>query len=72
MTYKNTQNDQTTTTSSSSSSTVAKAEGGLFEALQGMTVAEYIEWRSGGTTSDRSGIGFTKEEQSRIDQQLNK
>ena len=37
---------------------------GLKDALQGMTVAEYVEWRSGGSPTDhnRSGVGLTSNE----------
>jgi isopenicillin N synthase-like dioxygenase len=42
---------------------------GLIEALQGMSISEYVEWRSGGSVKDinRSGIGFTSEEKNTLD-----
>jgi len=42
---------------------------GLIEALHGMSVSEYVEWRSGGSAKDkdRTGIGFTSEEKNTLD-----
>jgi isopenicillin N synthase-like dioxygenase len=34
----------------------------LTGALGGMSVAEYIRWRSGGDDAERSGVSFTAEE----------
>jgi isopenicillin N synthase-like dioxygenase len=48
----------------SSNGSNEKEDEGLVESLQGMSVSEYVEWRSGGSGKDegRSGIGFTREE----------
>jgi len=48
-----------------------KEENGLVDALEGMSVSEYIEWRSGGSGSDRSGIGFTSADEKQILDELN-
>ena len=42
-------------------------DGGLVKPLNGMSVAEYIQWRSGGSEKGRSGIGFTSDEQEFLD-----
>jgi len=44
----------------------SNAKSGLTDALNGMSVAEYIKWRSGGSGDDRSGLKFTQEEEKRI------
>lgn len=36
------------------------------EELEEMSVAEYIEWRSGGSATNRSGVGFIEEELHRL------
>ena len=52
-----------------SSKLSSKEDEGLKDALGGMSVAEYIEWRSGGSSkfNDRSGIGFTSNERDMLD-----
>lgn len=36
------------------------------ECSRSMSVSQYIQWRSGGTISNRSGVGFTDEEKQRL------
>jgi len=53
----------------SSSGSNEEEDAGLVESLQGMSVSEYVQWRSGGGGKDkgRSGIGFTCEDKNRLD-----
>jgi len=44
-----------------------QAMRGLQDALGGMSISEYIKWRSGGSGADRSGVSFTKDEQDEIE-----
>eukprot|EP00537_Pseudo-nitzschia_pungens_P008548 CAMPEP_0172370252 /NCGR_PEP_ID=MMETSP1060-20121228/36885_1 /TAXON_ID=37318 /ORGANISM="Pseudo-nitzschia pungens, Strain cf. cingulata" /LENGTH=360 /DNA_ID=CAMNT_0013095455 /DNA_START=220 /DNA_END=1302 /DNA_ORIENTATION=- len=42
--------------------TATEGDDDLKDALRGMSVAEYIRWRSGGDGFERSGVSFTPEE----------
>lgn len=41
--------------------------GGLQEALGGMSIKEYIQWRSGGIGVDRIGVSFTRNEEEEME-----
>ncbi len=42
---------------------------GLREVLNGMSIAEYIDWRSGGSGADRSGVSFMSNEEEEMEGQ---
>eukprot|EP00984_Skeletonema_dohrnii_P000116 scaffold35_cov117-Skeletonema_dohrnii-CCMP3373.AAC.9 len=46
--------------------TLSKSNHHSLENEDNMTIDEYIQWRSGGTGADRSGVSFTSKEEERL------